>query len=264
MACNFANIPPPMLPSNLKLSDWEFFLCQLSSFFVISDVPDKKMFDVALHLLGPDGINIYDGFKEPKNTFDSLCERFKEYFSGGSSVLLHRKRFMQASQQSNESIAQFAGRLRRMAVFCCYDKINSILCRDVFVAGVHNDRIGERLLIEDFNTLTFDAAIAKAETIERAISDRYEVAHKSSEVAQIKSDPHKQPRYKIPTKPPQTVPLKSCRNCGYDQHTGPECSAKKAQCRKCGKLGHFLKFVVVNLYPVLISVVTVSHTSLFV
>jgi hypothetical protein len=123
--------------------------------------------------LGRDGIAIFDGLPAPKNTFDEAVARFNEYFQAGQSVLLHRKNFNSTRQAPSESISQFACRLRRMVELCQYPStFVSDQCRDIFVAGVANDRLGERLLSEDLKKLTFDIAVNKAEIAERAFKDR--------------------------------------------------------------------------------------------
>lgn len=47
-----------------------------------------------------------------------------------------------------------------------------IMLRDVFVNGVANEHLGERLLTEDATTLTSDAVVAKSEACERAQAER--------------------------------------------------------------------------------------------
>ena len=54
----------------------------------------------------------------------------------------------------------------------CEFRDTATMQRDIFVIGVTNDRLGEHLLTEDAATLTFDAAVAKAEAVERACQDR--------------------------------------------------------------------------------------------
>ena len=49
------------------------------------------------------------------------------------------------------------------------------MLRDIFTIGVYNDSLGERLLTENAATITLDDAVAKAETVERAMRDRNKV-----------------------------------------------------------------------------------------
>ena len=40
------------------------------------------------------------------------------------------------------------------------------MLRDIFVVGIRNDMLGEKLLAEESSTLTFDNALARAEAFE--------------------------------------------------------------------------------------------------
>ena len=79
----------------------------------------------------------------------------------------------------NESASAFACRLRRLSSDCSFGQSSNreTLLRDIFVTGVFNDRLGEKLLAEDASTLTFDLAIRKAEAFERARQERASSKH---------------------------------------------------------------------------------------
>ena len=124
-----------------------------------------------MNALSRDGMDIYDGLKEPKKKYDEAVARLEEYFVGRSSMMLQRKLFFNSKQGANESVADFAGRLRRISADCDFADAAE-MCRDIFVFGVSNDRLGERLLAEDPKTLTFNDAVTKAETFERATAER--------------------------------------------------------------------------------------------
>ena len=109
--------------------------------------------------------------KEPKASYNDAKARFNKYFSVKTSILLKRKEFFEARQHPRESISEFACRIRRLAKDCEF-RDTATMQRDIFVIGVANDRLGEHLLTEDAAILTFDAAVAKAEAVERACQDR--------------------------------------------------------------------------------------------
>ena len=72
----------------------------------------------------------------------------------------------------NESKTEFACRLRRLARDCDFGDKATEMLRDIFVIGVRDDRLGERLLSEDATTLTFEDAIRRTEAFERARTER--------------------------------------------------------------------------------------------
>ena len=101
-----------------------------------------------------------------------MIKGFSAYFGEKSSVLLRRKAFLRTDQQMNESITEFACRLRRLARDGDFGDKATEMLRDIFVIGVRDDRLGERLLSEDATTLTFEDAIKRAEAFERARAER--------------------------------------------------------------------------------------------
>jgi transposase InsO family protein len=178
----------PLLTPNPRAEDWKHFLRVFKNYCKLAKITDDDdQLCMLENHLGRDGIAIFDGLPAPKNTFDEAVARFNEYFQAGQSVLLHRKNFNSTRQAPSESISQFACRLRRMVELCQYPStFVSDQCRDIFVAGVANDRLGERLLSEDLKKLTFDIAVNKAEIAERAFKDRSQVAVRVSAVQSTK------------------------------------------------------------------------------
>ena len=102
-----------------------------------------------LNCLGRDGLDIYDGLAEPKTNYEQVFSRFEQHFGCRISILLKRKAFFEARQNSTESATNFACRLRRLAKECNFGANREELLRDIFACGVHNDRLGERFLTDE-------------------------------------------------------------------------------------------------------------------
>ena len=81
-----AQAPAPRLVSAPKAHDWRFFHRQLQNYLII-DAQQEARLPLLLNLLGHDGIDIYDGLPEPKDTYETAIARFIDYFEGKSSVL---------------------------------------------------------------------------------------------------------------------------------------------------------------------------------
>ena len=122
--------------------------------------------------IGREGTDILDGLPDPKASYTECIQRFNDYFGEKSSVLLRRKVFFSSRQEVNETSNAFACRLRRLASECAFGTNRETLLRVIFVIGVFNDHLGEKLLAEDESTLIFDLAIKKAEAFERARQER--------------------------------------------------------------------------------------------
>ena len=105
-----------MLPANPNSADFHFFLRQFDNYLVIAKVEHEARLSLLLNALARDDIAIFDGLREPKATFDEARERLTEHFSDKSSVLLRRKQFFEARQQSTESISAFACRPRLLVL----------------------------------------------------------------------------------------------------------------------------------------------------
>ena len=176
MATKLGFFQSPLLPANPKCADWDYFRRTFDNYLLIVKAADTQKLPVLLNCLGPDGLAIFDGLPEPKDTYENTVKRFNEHFSGRTSVLLLRKQFYEARQALNETSTEFACRLRRIAKECNFDTHLSTMLRDIFVVGVRDDRLGERLLAESADTLTFEVALSKAEAFERARIERGAVA----------------------------------------------------------------------------------------
>ena len=242
MTCdNHFQFPNPLLPSNPKPADWEFFRRQFENYLLITNATDAQKLPLLMNSLGRDGLAIFDGLPDPKTKYDEAVNRFNTHFSGKTSVLLRRKRFYEARQEVNESISDFGCRLRRLARDCDFGSNSATLLRDIFVIGVRDDLLGERLLAEDSTTLTFESALARAEAAERARSDRRAAANPS--ISAVHKSIHLQ-KATTPTASPrakQSPHVRRCYRCGDASHNAQDarCRAKNARCRNCHKIGHF-------------------------
>ena len=231
----------PLLNSSPRSDDWTFFKRQFDNFLLISKADADQKLPLLLNAVGRDGLDIFDGLPLPKGTYEEATRQFNEYFSGRSSVLLRRKAFLEARQGSTESVTEFSCRLRRMIKDCGFPPpVSASLLRDIFVCGVFSNILGERLLAEDANTLTFELAIDKAEAFERARSERKSVG--VHQIAAVSGESVKRVSQK-PRSSQNCAKDKLCYRCGSSTHlaNSAECPAKTATCKNCQRRGHFGK-----------------------
>ncbi len=222
----------PKLPNNPKEDDYRHFKRLLNNYFNIADTPKEKRVYVLQSSLGRDGLDIYDGLPDPKSSYDEAMKGLDNCFTGKSSVLLRRKNFYNCKQASSETIGEFACRLRRVARDCNFGNSLTETLRDIFVLGVYDNNLGEKLLSEDDTTLTFDLAVKRAEAHERARCDRHNLKPTSTAVAVNPLSSNSNSTSTI-----------ACYRCGSKSHkaNNATCPAKSASCRLCGKVGHFQK-----------------------
>lgn len=239
--------PSPLLPANPKNDDWKFFLRQFRNYLQIVKAEEVQKLPLLLNALGRDGTDIYDGLPDPKTTYNEVVARFDAHYSTRLSVLLKRKTFYESKQGCSEPALEFACRLRRTIKECEFsaDVAKSML-RDIFVCGIYSNALGERLLTEDAATLTFEAAITRAEAFERARSERQTVEGRY--VAQVKTtiqdkDTRMQARGQSSRSTVANQGQRECFRCKSLKHLANDasCPARRAICRKCNKTGHFEK-----------------------
>lgn len=260
-------VQAPLLPACPQELDFTYFHRQLENYFLIIKADADVQLPLLLNSLGRDGTDIYDGLPEPKNTYPDAVLRLKEYFGGKTSILLRRKEFLQARQSQKETITEFTCRLRRLAKDCNFGASTNELLRDIFVCGVRDDKLGEKLLTEDASTLTFELAIRKAEAFERARLERRSVgatvaamSHKPADVkdergANGATGPRRNdrprgnqgvvtshPNHPIHPRPNPSF-KRECYRCGSTTHiaSNSDCPARAVVCSSCGKTGHYHK-----------------------
>ena len=197
--------------------------------------------------LGRDGLNVFKGLKEPKDTYEDAFARLSEYFVGSTNILLARRDFYSCKQNPDETIHNFECRVRRLAQECQFPDC-SMMMRDIFVLGIRDDRLGCRLLAEDVAALTFDKAVNIASNLEKAYTDRCKVkdSDASGNVNALSNG-----RYNSNSNSNRQTSQnnknfhqndKKCNRCGNKWHKSlNDCPALKSKCRSCGKEGHWDK-----------------------
>ncbi len=237
----------PLFPTNPKADDWDFFQRQFGNYIAIVEAKEEQKLPLFLNCLGRDGLMLYDRLPAPKTLYEDAIAWFTEHFSGRTSVLLKRKQFYEAHQGHQESISNFAVRLRRLTHECEFANDATTLMRDIFVVGIYDDRLGERLLAEDASKLTFDMALAKAEAFERARQEQGVVA-RSSEVnsithsrGRVTKDDSRDRRATDAGRGGLKQSQATCYRCGSFAHKANEasCPARNKTCRRCSKVGHY-------------------------
>ena len=240
LATRMANFKPVPLPTNPTDNDWAFFKAR---FMDLSDATDGKKKALLLVSLGHEGNEILEGLPDSKASFAECNAQLDEYFGRKSSSLLRRKTFFSARQEQNETANAFACRLRHLASDCNFGDNKSTLLRDIFVIGIFNDCLGERLLADE-TTLTFDLAIKKVEAFDRARQEC--TSSKSATISAVQHSPDRRLRKPLTASTAarrSTAPSRCCYHCGSPDHiaSAADCPPAHAKCRSCDKIGRFSK-----------------------
>lgn len=99
----------------------------------------------------------------------------KDQLNPAPSEVMERCNFNQAKQEKTESIAEFAARLKKLALTCNFEAQLMTALRDQFVCGLSDHET--RVELFQKSKLTFDVAFTEAVAREKALQNA-EVSHK--------------------------------------------------------------------------------------
>ncbi|GFT53243.1 uncharacterized protein K02A2.6 [Trichonephila clavipes] len=118
-----------------------------------------KLYQLLKNLLAPD--------IPSDQTLDKLKDALKKHLTPKPLIIPSRHKFLNRKQTAGEGISTYIAELRALAMNCDYDKdMLSIMLRDVFVSGLRDKMILDRLFEEDNinleKTLNIALAMEKA------------------------------------------------------------------------------------------------------
>ena len=204
--------------------------------------PNAEQVSLFLYSMGPiaDKILATQAYDEDAATLRETTAIFDGYFKVRTNVITERAKFNRRTQQQGESVDSFIQDLYVLADNCGFAALREELIRDRIVVGVLDSALSDRL--QAVSDLTLAQAAERARQAETRSRDkailRESVGHSVSQVAN-----HSASRPSVSRKHNKHVDKakgKSCFFCGKTpSHSRDECPARKAECRKCGKTGHF-------------------------
>lgn len=120
-----------------------------------------------LTCLGPDALDIYDGFKfsrridddgtvvqDDSRDIDVVLATFEAFCVGETNEIYERYCFNKRDQDNAETVDTYVGALRSLAKTCNYSSLEDSLIRDRIVIGIRDHATQKRLLQESKLTLT--------------------------------------------------------------------------------------------------------------
>jgi len=216
-------------------------------FVVGSGVTDKtQKRALLLHLVGPEVQQIFETLDNTgrDNDFDTAVEKLNGYFKPKKNVTFERHKFNSEEQKSDESVQDFATRLKQLALTCEFDDGNERI-RDQIVQKCTSTVLRRKFLCE--KTLTLEKVLELSSTFERA-QDSAQKIENGKHNGQPPEGDNAYRLFRRNSKPHNTArsfqpqnPSVECYNCGRKGHLSkdPKCPAKNAKCRKCQHRGHF-------------------------
>ncbi|GFW76444.1 transposon Tf2-9 polyprotein [Trichonephila clavipes] len=184
-----------------------------------------KLYQLLKNLLAPD--------IPSDQTLDKLKDALKKHLTPKPLIIPSRHKFLNRKQTEGEGISTYIAELRALAMNCDYDKdMLNIMLRDVFVSGLRDKMILDRLFEEDNIDLEKTLNIALA--MEKAFRGTNDIMGRAINSMQTfkkhmdkKSNFTKAERKHYIVHDAQ-VPTMQKENCRFIS----------SKCNFCGKIGH--------------------------
>ena len=191
---------------------------------------------------------IYE-YVEKATTYEEAIIILRDIFNKAPNEIFSRHRLRTRRQQQNETVDQYIQALQLLSRDCGYravsaeeHRLESI--RDAFISGLSDSNIRRRLL--ENSTLSMDDAVTQAESLEFAQKNAEKFLSTEStdlSVSVMSTKRESESEIDLQVDPCCTTIQKGkkCYFCGLTFHKRPDCPAKEASCRNCGKRGHYAR-----------------------
>ena len=255
---------PPLQPFD-PLTDrtsigqrWKSWIKRFDTYLLASNITnDRQKRAMLLYQAGSETQEIFETLADTGVDYATAKTKLDEYFSPKKNVTYEIFQFRQATQQTGESVEQFATRLRKLAANCEFDNVDKEITSAI-VQHCLSKRLRRFALRE--SPLTLENLLTKARSLESSETQATGIEEKLTKTPQPDSDINfvkghykkKHPvRDRSNTKPhDKRSPSNTCQKCGNKwPHKGSPCPAQGCTCRKCGKPNHFAKMCRTTVTP---------------
>ena len=212
-------------------SRWAIWLQSLEFYFAAAEITtDARKKALLLHYVGPTAQEVFVKTLQPQLVTKNLAESyaniiaaFKSHFQPTVNTEFEIFRFRQARQREDETMDQYAARLRALAAHCSFADIDGELKSHIICScldpGLRRRALRDRGLdLQQLLSLarTYEATEQQAKEIETGLKDISITGHANA----VDSS-------------------SSCPNCGTRHPTMDSCPARGYRCNHCQKVNHF-------------------------
>lgn len=233
---------------------WTTWMKSFNYFATGSGVTDKaQKRALLLHMVGPSVQEIFETLPErgEANDYDKAVQCLNTYFKPKANVPYERHVFRQSSQKEDETVEQYATRLKKLSLTCEFGDTKEDAIRDQIIDKCKSYDLRRRFLRE--KDLKLDKLLDIGRSYEAADMCAAKMESKSSsEVNKLKTEWRKPTETRKSTetykrqegrKPLETNKRQGqifCSRCGRSGHTGQRCLVTKGKkCHRCKQEGHF-------------------------
>ncbi|XP_029841055.2 serine/arginine repetitive matrix protein 1-like, partial [Ixodes scapularis] len=130
--------------------------------------PSKQRRAILLSFLGEEGNRVVDAFGlagpavgAAQVEFQVLLSALDTHFASAQNVVVEHRKFVTRVQGPGETVLEYLGALRRLASFCDYGESLESRVAEMFISGIRNAEVQDRLIRESGG--------AHAPSLERAV-----------------------------------------------------------------------------------------------
>ncbi|CAJ1081269.1 unnamed protein product [Xyrichtys novacula] len=256
------NIKPPEPFDLAKPHKWEKWIRRFECFRLASNLnssSEANQVNMLVYCMGDEADDVLRGLDltpEQRQRYEAVENGYDGFFIPKKNAIYERAKFNKILQQPSEPVDVFITALHALAETCEYGDLHDKLLRDRIVVGIKDASLSERMQLD--RDLTLAKAITMARQSEEIKRQQTDLRDRSASKADMdamhfkrgkqnkfKNKDQAQGQYKTwkHDKPVQNrAENKACGKCGKSlSHPATQCPAKSAECRNCGKRGHFGK-----------------------
>lgn len=239
-------------PFDSSKSTWSRWVKRFKTALELYECQSAKHQRLLLHFVGTQTYNILCDKILPKvpedMNFDEIVTILGEHYDPKPNELLENFRFNLRKQKADETCAEFAVALRRLAVGCNFGAHLDVALRNQFVFGLLDSKIQHRLL--EKKTLKIEDAINMATAYELAEKGGEELQQKNTDKVYVNKVFEKKKKGDTDKKRTNCGEFNKnkpkCFRCGSTAHLADKCQYIDSKCHFCKKKGHLRKMCFKN------------------
>lgn len=229
-----------------KVDEWSVHKAQIKNFFLANDITEttdlsgNKRRAILLNCMSQDSYRLTRDLLFPETpetaAYVTIIKTLDAHFKPKKCLYAEREKFYAAVKDSQESITEYAARLRGLAAECKFGTSLEMCLTDKFVLGLDSSVIREKLYRENATELKMNAALEIACAVESAqrIANSSKVIIKSEPLLYTGSRSAAEGR---PRTARGDAPSR-CSVCGAKSHDAAGCGYRHLACDVCGVKGH--------------------------
>lgn len=264
-----------------KTSNISVFKERIAQFFIANKITDEERKKaILLNTFSEDTYVLVRNLcvpELPENvSYDNLLKLLVSNLLPVKSHFAERLKFYNSKRMLNESVSDWEARVKSLAANCAFQTELNTVMRDIFVVGMNDPKIMDRLFEEDVTKAPFQKMVKLALSKESALKEHD--VRESLGLVSVKTEPlnFQQQRSKTPSingsrqqryggKNDSSRPTgknqdgskvssvrqvrdsgfkreqqstSKCFVCGRGNHSSHECTFRNCFCYKCGVKGH--------------------------